>query len=165
MAAAPAVRRRETARERLEERVRAWIVTARGDIEVLRAEEIGERARVEWPDDAHVLEGSGRAAGERDLVAGVVEVAIEPRERVAALARVVRPARRDHADASPLERVPALGSVEDRGVDRVRDDHGVTELDPELAVLLEGEPRLEDRGRRELGVDPRDPPVGAVVEA
>ncbi len=55
--------------------------------------------------------------------------------------------------------------MEDRRVDGVGDDHRVAQLDPELAVLLEREPGLEDRRGGELGVDLRDPLVRAVVEA
>ena len=55
--------------------------------------------------------------------------------------------------------------MEDRRVDGVRDDDRVAELDSELAVLLEREPGLQDRRGGQLGVDPGDAPVGAVVEA
>ena len=55
--------------------------------------------------------------------------------------------------------------MEDRGVDGVRNDRWVAELQPELSVLLERELRLQDRRVRELRVDPHDPLVGAVVEA
>ena len=107
MSAARAERRRQAACEGLEQRVRAWIVVARREVDVLRAQERGERVRVERADDVDVLELPRRAPGERHLVAGVVEIAVEPDERVSALARIVRPARRDESDLPSLERLPA----------------------------------------------------------
>ena len=158
------IRRRQTARERLEERVGAGIVAARREVDVLRAQERRERVRVERADDVDALERRRRAPGERQLVARVVEVAVEPGERLTALAGVVRPARRDQPDPPPLERLAARRRMEDRRIDGVRDDHRVAELEPELAVLLERELRLEDRRGRELGVHRCDPRVCAVVE-
>ena len=114
---------------------------------------VGERLRVERADDADALERRRRAAGERQLVARVVEVAVEPGERGAAL-----PGLSDQLVAisrirPPVERLAARGRMEDRRVDGVRDHDRVAQLEPELAVLLEREPRLEDRRRGELGVD------------
>ncbi len=163
--AAVAVGGRQAARERLEQRVRAGIVPARREVHVLRPQQVGERTRVERPDDADALERRGRAARERELEARVVEVPVEPGERVAALARVVRPARRHDPDTASLERLPPGGRVEDRRIDRIRNHDRAPEIQAELAVPLERVPGLEDRRGRELGVDPRDPRVRAVVEA
>ena len=63
--AAVSIRRRQAAGERLEERVRAGVVAARGDVEVLRSEERGERVRVERADDANVLEAAPERAPRR----------------------------------------------------------------------------------------------------
>ena len=54
--------------------------------------------------------------------------------------------------------------MEDRRVDRIRDDDRLAQLEAELAMLGERELRLEDRRGRERGVDLGDPRVGAVVE-
>ena len=54
--------------------------------------------------------------------------------------------------------------MEDRRVDRIRDDDRLAQLEAELAMLRERELRLEDRRGRERGVDLGDPRVGAVVE-
>ena len=62
MPAAVAVRGRQAARERLEQRVRARVVPARSDVDVLRPEQVGERARLERPDDADPLERAPAAA-------------------------------------------------------------------------------------------------------
>ena len=63
------------------------------------------------------------------------------------------------------ERLAARGRMEDRRVDGIRDHDRIPKLEPELAVLLEAVPRLEDRRVRELVVDLDDPRVGPVVEA
>ena len=65
----------------------------------------------------------------------------------------------------PCERLSLGGWVEDRRVDRVRDQMRLHELDAEIAVRVEAVPRLDDRRGRELGVDLGDALVGAVVEA
>ena len=80
-------------------------------------------ARAERAEHADALERLVRPTRERQLVAVVIEVRVEPREDVRALVRVVRPARRDHADAPPLERLALGGRMEERRVDGVRDDH------------------------------------------
>ena len=54
--------------------------------------------------------------------------------------------------------------MEDRRVDRVRDDDRLPQLEAELAMLRERELRLEDRRGGERGIDLGDPRVGAVVE-
>ena len=94
MPAAVAIGRRQTARERLEERVGAGIVAARRQVGVLGAQERRERLRAERADDVDALERRRRAPGERQLEARGVEVAVEPGEGLTALAGVVRPARR-----------------------------------------------------------------------
>ena len=43
--------------------------------------------------------------------------------------------------------------MEDRRIDRVPDDHRLRELEPELAVLLEAQARLEHRRVRQIAVD------------
>ena len=94
MPATVAIGRRQTARERLEERVGAGIVAARRQVGVLGAQERRERLRAERADDVDALERRRRAPGERQLEARGVEVAVEPGEGLTALAGVVRPARR-----------------------------------------------------------------------
>jgi hypothetical protein len=54
---------------------------------------------------------------------------------------------------------------EDPRVDGVRDHDRLPELEAELAVLLQAEPRLEDGGVGQLQVDRCDAGVRAVVEA
>ncbi len=125
VAAAASVRRGQAAGERLEKGVGARVVAARGDVEVLGAEEVGERVRVEGPDGANPFEAQRRPPREGHLVAGVIEVRVEPGERLAALPRVVRPARRDHPHSATVQGFPARGPMEDRGIDRVRDHDGV----------------------------------------
>ena len=65
----------------------------------------------------------------------------------------------------PGERLALGGRVEDRRIDRVRDQVRIDELDPERPVGVEAVPRLDDRRVRELGVDLGDPRVRSVVEA
>ncbi len=103
-------------------------------------------------------------ADERQLEPLSVEVAIEPRERLGALARIEGPAGRDDPDLPAVEGLALRRSVEDRRVDGVRDDDGVAELEAELAVLLEAVARLEDGRVRQLAVQLHEPRVGAVVE-
>ena len=62
MPAAVAVGGRQAARKRFEQGVRAGVVAARRDVDVLRPEQVGERGRIERPDDAEALE-RGAAAG------------------------------------------------------------------------------------------------------
>ena len=60
------------------------------------------------PSVANSLERLVRTPGERQLVPLVVEILVEPREHVGALVRVVRPARRDHANAPAVERLARM---------------------------------------------------------
>ena len=71
------------------------------------------------------------ATREGQLVAIVVEVPVEPGDDLGALVRVVRPARRDDSHAPPGERLALDRRMEDRRIDRVRDQARVDELDPE----------------------------------
>src|SRR5205823_12554717 len=89
MSAAPQKRRRQTAGKRLEQGVGARIVAARGEVHVVRAQQIGERLRGERADGADPLELRSGTAGEGDLEGIEVEVPVEPPEDVGALARIV----------------------------------------------------------------------------
>ena len=164
MPAAPAVHGGQAARKRFEQCVRARVVAARSDVHVLRPEQVGERVRIERPDDAEALERGRRPPCERELEPVGIEVPVEPGERLRALAGIVRPAARDQPHPPPLQRIAARRRMEDRRVDRVRDDDRLPQLEAELAMLRERELRLEDRRGRERGVDLGDPRVGAVVE-
>ena len=92
-------------------------------------------------------------------------IPVEPLERVGTFPRVVGPARGDQPQRSARKRVPRLGRMEDRRICRIRNHDRITQLEPELPVLVEAVSRLQDRLVRELAVDARDPHVGAVVEA
>ena len=86
-------RRGKAAGERLQQRVRAGVVAARGDVDVVRAQELGDRRGVDRPDRPDPLERDRALADEGQLVAIPVEVAVEPGEGLGALADVRRPAR------------------------------------------------------------------------
>ena len=168
VAAAAAVERREAAGERLEQRVRARVVEARGDVRVLPRRSVCELApRPAERRASSPFEPCRRAADERQLERGRGRRS-QPsaREHVRSLARVVRPARRDDAQRPAVERL-ALGAAGGRspGSGAFGITTGSRELDPEPPVRLEAEPGLEHRRVRELGVHRGDPPVGAVVEA
>src|SRR5438067_8984214 len=154
----------KSAGQRLEQRVRAGIVAARGQIDVVRAQQVGERRRGERSYDTDPPEARLGTAGECDLVRIEVEVPVDPAENVGALARVVRPAGRDDTHATARERVARGGRMKDRRVDGVRDHHRVAKLEPDLAMLVQAVLRLDDGRVRKLAVDGDDPAVGAVVE-
>ena len=164
MAAARAVERREAAGQRLDQRVRARVVAARRDVGVVAAKLVRERAGGERTDGRDPREGLGRTPDEGQLEALRVEMLVEPAEDVCALVRVVGPARGDEAELSPRDRLAGIGRVEDQRVGRVPDDHRLRELDPQLAMSVEAEPRLGDRRVRQVAVDLLDPAVRAVVE-
>ena len=163
--AAVDVEGREAAGERLQQRVRAGLVEAREDEDVMLAEQLRDLARRHGRNHARALERHGRAADERQREAGRVEAALEVGDDVGALPRVVGPARRDQPDRrAGAERNAAVG-VEDRRVGRVRDDDGLAQLEAELPVLVEAVARLEHGRVRVHAVEVGDVPVGAVVEA
>jgi len=68
------------------------------------AEQAGEVLRGDRRNDARVAELDRQTPDERQLVPVRIEVAVEPLEGRAALVGVVRPARRDDADAGRRRR-------------------------------------------------------------
>src|SRR5437763_979838 len=88
-----------------------------------RAVAIGRNRR----DDTDLPERLLRVARERELVAVVVEMLVEPAEHVGALARIRRPARRDHPEPAVRERLMLRGRMKDRRVDGIRDDDGIAQ--------------------------------------
>ena len=79
MAAAAQERRRQPAGERLEQRVRARIVPARGEVDVVLAQEVGQLVRRQRADGPDPFEPRIGSAGERDLELVAIEMAVEPR--------------------------------------------------------------------------------------
>ena len=69
------------------ERVRARVVAARGEVDVAPPQLVRQRLRRDRAEHAHVLEDLVGTARERQLVALVVEMRVEPREDVGALVR------------------------------------------------------------------------------
>ena len=130
MPAARAEDGREPAREGLEQRVRARVVPARRQVDVAPPQLGRKRFRRDRSEDANVLERLVRATRERQLVAIVVEMPVEPGDDVGALVRVVGPARRDDPYAPSGERLALGRRMEDRRVDRVRDHGGSTSSIP-----------------------------------
>ncbi len=157
MAAASPVERGQAARERLEQRVRAGVVEARGDVRVLASEDLGQLLRGQRSDVRPTREPLGGAADERQLVPRRVDPLAERAQDVAALARVVRPAHGDDAERPAAGWLAVGGRVEDRGIRRVRDHDGLGQVDAEPPVRVQAEPGLEHRRVRELGVHRRDP--------
>ncbi len=164
MPAAAQERGGQPAGEAFEQRVRTRIVATRREEDVMRAEQVGERSRSERPDDVNALEALLRAAGESEFVGVEVEVLVQPAQDVRALARIVRPARRDHAQAPAVERLARSRWMEDRRVDGVVNHNRIAQLEAELAMLLQAVAGLQDRRVRQR-VDLDDPAIGAVVEA
>src|SRR6266851_3194118 len=165
MSAAPTEGGRETARESFEERIRAGIVLTRREIHVLRAHQLCERLGGKRPDETDALESCLRVARERELMRIEIEIAVEPFQDLCAFAWIVRPAAGDHTQGSTRLRTVARRRPKDRRVDCVVDHDRSSQLESELAVLVEAVVGLQDGRVRELVVDGCDPPVGAVVEA
>src|SRR3990170_540234 len=165
VAAARPEDRGKTARERLEQRVRARIVVARRDVHVVAPEKVGHVLGTDRPDGTDALEPYLGASDEGHLEAPRVEAAVEPGDRVRTLTRVVGPARRDEPGRPAVERLPPLRRIEDRGIDRIRDDDRSDEVDPELAMFLQAVAGLEDGRSGDLVVEGSDALVGPVVEA
>src|SRR5437879_13354260 len=88
MSAAATEGGRETARESFEQRIRAGIVLARCEIDVLRAHQLRERLGGKRPDDTDAFEPCLGVAREGELVRIEVEVAIEPFQNLRAFARL-----------------------------------------------------------------------------
>ena len=158
---------REPARQPFEQRVRAGLVAAGREEDVVGAEHVRDRAGVARGQHADPAQlDVGLAADVRQLDPLLVEVAIEPGERLGPLGRVRRPARRDDAQRTPRKRLAGgRRRVEDQWIGGVRDDDRCDEVDALGRVLLEAVARLEDRRVGDLRVDALDPPVAAVVEA
>src|SRR5262245_10510418 len=161
MAAATEERRRQTACEPLQQRVGARVIAACSEVDVVRAEKIGERLRRKGWDNANPPERLVGVPCERDFECLRVEVAVDPSEEVTARTWVTGPARSD--DPQALVPFAMGGRMEDRPIDGVAHDDGVAQLDTELTMLREAELRLQDRHVREL-VDRSDAAIGAVVE-
>ena len=122
MAAAPAVYGRQPAGERLEQRVRRRVVQARGEVDVVAAQLVGEAVRRKRRNAADARRTSpGVCPANVSSYRSVVEVRVEPPEHVRALVRVVGPARGDDPDTAARERLARVRRVEDRRIDRVRD--------------------------------------------
>ena len=166
-APAVAVRGRQAAGERFEQCIRARVVAARSDVRVLRPQQVGERARFERPDDADPLETAvgGRPANVSSNRSGS-RFRSSHTSVSAPLRGLSDQLARDHPEpAYPPDGSRLVGGMEDRRVDRVRDDDRLAQLEAELTVLCERELRLEDRRGRQRGVDLGDPRVRAVVES
>ncbi len=129
------------------------------------AEQPSDFSRRHRRDDACLFEADGRAADERQLEPRRIELTLELRDHVGALARVVGPARRDQAYGLPRAKLHATVGVEHRGIGRVRDHDRLPQLQPQLAMLLEAIAGLEDRRGRQLAVELVDVAIGTVVEA
>src|SRR3989442_12391762 len=90
-------------------------------------------------------------------------MAVEPFQDVGSLARIVRPAGRDHAQPA-ARRLARFGWMKDRRVDGVVNDDRVPQLEPELLVLVEAVAGLQDGRGGELLVHLHDAAVSSVVE-
>src|SRR5712691_13528494 len=90
-------------------------------------------------------------------------MAVEPFKDVGSLARIVRPAGRDHAQPAPC-RLARCGWMKDRRVDGVVNHDRMAQLEPELTVFVQAEAGLQDGRVREVAIDSGDPAVGSIVE-
>ena len=166
MAAAAQERRRQPARERLEQRVRARVVAARREIDVVRAQELGKRSRRQ----AARRRGCVRTS---PCVLPANVTSNESRSRLrsshsstsAPLRGLSDQLRRDHAQPATCARLARCRRMKDRRVDRVVDHDRDRAGRARARGACRGCTRLQDRRVGELAIDLDDPPVGAVVEA
>src|SRR5262245_49772219 len=94
----------QTARHRLQQCIGARVVPARRDVDVMLTQEVRQRLRRERSDRADALETLPRVSRKGQVEVGEVEVLVEPRQDLRAFPRIVRPARRDYAQTTSLDR-------------------------------------------------------------
>src|SRR5262249_49157389 len=131
-----------------EQRIRARVVMARREEDVLPPQELGERLGRERWDDANAPKRLLGVSRKGQLTRVEVETLGEPRQHIGALARIVRPARRGNAQPPSSERGALAWWIEDRRIDGVVDHNRVAHLKAQLAVLLEAVAGLQDGGVR-----------------
>ncbi len=118
------------------------------EIDVVRAQQVGDLVRGHRPDRPDPLEPLGGLTDERELVATPVEVAVEPREGLCALSRIRGPARRDDPRAcARCTGSRAAGGWKIAGSTVFGMTTGSRSSSPSSRVLLEAVARLQRRSR------------------